>query len=99
MRETFAAAEGRRFKSGREQGIFEVQRHALKVRRGLVHQFEQLGAGLLLGGINVLIAVDDIQIDGQLLGARRESPIPLGDGLVALRRPDSKPSPGLRSGR
>jgi len=31
-----------------------------------MHQLEKLGAGLLLGWINVLMAVDNVDVDGKL---------------------------------
>jgi len=43
-----------------------------------VDQLEQFRSGLLFGGIDVLVAVDDIDIDGQVAGMLR-------DGLIARR--------------
>ena len=46
-----------------------------------MHQLEQFRAGLLLGGVNILVAVDDIQVDGQPFAVRRQGPVAFGDML------------------
>ena len=43
-----------------------------------MHEFEQLGAGLLFGRVDVLIALDDIDVDGELTSL-------LGEQLLAGR--------------
>ena len=50
-----------------------------------MHQLKQFGAGLLLGGIDVLIAVDHVDVDGELVGAVGERLIASGDFRIALR--------------
>ena len=49
------SGRGSRGQIGRENGVLEVESHARKCVRGVVHKLEQLRAGLLLGGIDVLI--------------------------------------------
>ncbi len=50
-----------------------------------MHQLEQFGAGLLLGGIDVLVALHDVDVDRQLAGMRGERLIARGDLRIALR--------------
>ena len=48
-------------------------------------QFEQFGAGLLFGGIDILITIDDVDVDGEFLGVRRQRLVALCDLRIALR--------------
>ena len=48
-------------------------------------QFEQFRAGLLLGRINVLVALDHVDVDRQLVGMCRERLVLRGDLRIALR--------------
>ena len=48
-------------------------------------QFEEFGSGLLLGRIDILIAVHDVDIDRQFFRVRREGPVAFGDFRIALR--------------
>ena len=50
-----------------------------------MNQFEQFGAGLLLRGIHILVALDDVQVDREPLPPGRQSGIPLRQRLIALR--------------
>ena len=56
-----------------------------KVGGRAVHQLEQLRAGLLLGRIDVLVALHDIEIDRQPLLPLGQRRVPFRDRLVALR--------------
>ena len=76
------ASSGR---SGAKNRVFEIQRHARKRRRGHVDQLEQFRAGLLLGGIDVLIALDDVDVDRQLVLRGRQRAIARRDLRIALR--------------
>ena len=82
---TDAAADGSSGRSGAQNRVFEIHRHARKRRSGDVHQLEQLRAGLLLGGIDVLIALDDVDVDREFFRARRQRLIARGDLRIALR--------------
>ena len=82
---TTAAAAGSNGNIGGGNGVLEVQRHARERRRRQVHQLEQLGPGLLLGRIDVLISLDDVDVDGQSVPPRRQRRIPPRDLPVALR--------------
>ena len=50
-----------------------------------MHEFEELGAGLLLGRIDILIAVDDVDVDGELRSVRGERSVLFGDLGITLR--------------
>ena len=56
--------------------VLEIQRDAREIRGRLVHQLEQLRARLLLRRIDILIALDDIDIDAP---ASRSLRVALGD--------------------
>jgi hypothetical protein len=75
---TAAAAAGSSSRSGASSEFSEYSAIRSKLR-GLVDQFEQFGAGLLLGRIDVLIALDDIDINGQLVGMGVKGAVALGD--------------------
>ena len=70
---------------GAEDRVLEVERDAREGLRGEMDQLEQLGAGLLLGGVDVLIALDDVDVDGELVGARAMGDVALRRSRVALR--------------
>src|ERR1039457_5360781 len=70
----------------RKDGVLEIERDLGEGPRRGVHHLEQLGAGLLFGGVDVLVAVDNIQIDGKAILARRQRVVAARDLLVALRR-------------
>ena len=76
---------GSSFRSGGSSEFSKYERHPLRSWPPPVHQLEQLRSGLLLGGVNILVSIDDIQIDSQFLAMRRQRPVPLGNRLVALR--------------
>src|ERR1019366_7699869 len=67
-----------------EQRILEIERHAGETGGRAVQQLEQLGAGLLFGGVNVLVAIYDIHVDGELVGMRGQGAIALGDGGITF---------------
>ncbi len=56
-----------------------------KSLRGHVHQLEQFGSGLLFGRIDVLVALDDVDVDGQVIGVLRERLVTRGDLRITLR--------------
>jgi len=66
-------------------GVFEIERYTRKHRGSLVDQFEQFRSGLLFGGIYVLVALDDVDIDGELVLPRRQRLITRRDLRIALR--------------
>ena len=72
MRVTAAAAAGSSCRSGGSSEFSKYSATRWKAGRRAVHQLEQFGAGLLLGGVDVLVAIDDIQIDRQLVLVRRQ---------------------------
>ena len=50
-----------------------------------MNQLEQFRAGLLFGGIDVLITVDDVDVDRQLFLRGRQRGVARGDLWIALR--------------
>ena len=68
---TAAAAPRAAAEIRRQQRILEIERDAREVRRRRMHELKQFRAGLLFRRINVLVALHDVDIDGQLVGVRR----------------------------
>lgn len=64
-------------------GVFEVEGNAGEGAGGELDELEEFDAGLLLGGVDVLVAFDDVDVDGEfvLMGSqvlRRDLGIALG---------------------
>ena len=70
----------------RKDGVLEVKGDLGEGSRRGMHHLEELGAGLLLSRVDVLVAVHDIQIDGQAILARRQRAVTARDLLITLRR-------------
>src|SRR6185369_8747516 len=64
---------------------FKVQRHAREGVGGNMNQLEQFRAGLLFGGVDVLIPIDDVDVDRQLFLRGSQWRIARGDLRIALR--------------
>ena len=64
-----APAAGSRRRSGARIEFSKYRATRGNAVRRQMHQFEQFRPRLLLGGVDVLIAVDDVDVDGEL--ARR----------------------------
>lgn len=51
-------------------GVFEVEGDAGEGAGGDVDELEEFDAGLLFGGIDVLVAIDDVDVDGEFVLVR-----------------------------
>ncbi len=69
----------------RQNRVLEVQGHARKGHGCRVDELQQLRAGLLLGRVHVLVALDDVQIDGEPVSMPCERLVAARDLGVALR--------------
>ena len=63
----------------------KYKRDLWKSLRGHMDQLEQFRSGLLFRGIDILIALDDVDVDGQVIGMRRQRLVARGDLRIALR--------------
>src|SRR5208337_4434324 len=85
--ETIDASRGRR-----EQRQVRCQNRVLKIQRNLrercrreMQNLEQFRTSLLLRWIHILIALDNINIDGQLIEPVRQWPVTLRNLRITLR--------------
>ncbi len=83
-RSTTAPAAGSSARSLRSSEFSKYSATRGKALRGQMHQLKELRAGLLLGRVDVLIALDHVDVDGQLFRPPGERRIAGGDLRVAL---------------
>src|SRR6185369_11377484 len=64
--------------------VLEVQRDARETVRGRMYELKQFRGNLFFGGVNVLVALHDVDVDGELVGARRQGAVAFRDRRVPM---------------